>query len=237
MPTSACGVMIGAELGGRHGGAVEDADGGRVVGVPERRAHHEAVELRLGEPVGAGLLDGVLRGEHEEGDADLPRDAVDGDAALLHDLEEGGLRLRARAVDLVGEHDVREDRAGVELEDALLLVVHADPVMSPGSRSGVNWMRVFVPCTDCAIARASEVLPVPGTSSSSTWPSLSIAVEDQLDDMALAEDRPLHVVGDLAERLREPGRLLLRDGHGRCPSVRDDVGCRVRSPRRSGRRG
>ena len=37
-------------------------------------------------------------------------------------------------------------------------------------------MRVFVPCTDCAIARASEVLPVPGTSSSSTWPSLSIAV-------------------------------------------------------------
>ena len=50
------------------------------------------------------------------------------------------------------------------------------PVMSPGSRSGVNWMRVLVPCTDCAMARASEVLPVPGTSSSSTCPSLSIAV-------------------------------------------------------------
>src|SRR6478736_3187085 len=50
------------------------------------------------------------------------------------------------------------------------------PVMSPGSRSGVNWMRVLVPWTDCARARASEVLPVPGTSSSSTWPSLSIAV-------------------------------------------------------------
>ena len=50
------------------------------------------------------------------------------------------------------------------------------PVMSLGSRSGVNWMRVFVPCTDCPIARARDVLPVPGTSSSSTWPSLSIAV-------------------------------------------------------------
>ena len=50
------------------------------------------------------------------------------------------------------------------------------PVMSPGSRSGVNWMRVLVPCTDCASARASDVLPVPGTSSSSTCPSLSIAV-------------------------------------------------------------
>ena len=115
-----------AEVRGRHGGAVEDPDGRRVVGIAERRAHHEPVELRLGEPVGARLLDGILRGEHEEGHPDLARDAVDRDAALLHDLEERGLGLRARPVDLVGEHDVREDRAGVELEDPLLLVVHAD---------------------------------------------------------------------------------------------------------------
>ena len=31
--------------------------------------------------------------------------------------------------------------------------------------------------TDCAIARASEVFPVPGKSSSSRWPSLSSAVK------------------------------------------------------------
>src|SRR5690554_3486687 len=50
--------------------------------------------------------------------------------------------------------------------------------MSPGSRSGVNWMRLEVPSTLWAIARASEVLPVPGKSSSSRWPSLSRAVND-----------------------------------------------------------
>src|SRR5690606_17925062 len=44
------------------------------------------------------------------------------------------------------------------------------PVTSEGSRSGVNWMREWLACTDAASARASEVLPVPGKSSSSRWP-------------------------------------------------------------------
>src|SRR5699024_6779672 len=50
------------------------------------------------------------------------------------------------------------------------------PVTSEGSRSGVNWMRVLVPCTVAAIERAREVLPVPGASSSSTWPGAIIEV-------------------------------------------------------------
>ena len=41
---------------------------------------------------------------------------LDGDRALVHRLEQRRLRLRRGAVDLVGEHDVREDRPGVELE-------------------------------------------------------------------------------------------------------------------------
>ena len=48
------------------------------------------------------------------------------------------------------------------------------PVMSLGSRSGVNWTRFQVPAIDPAIALASVVLPVPGTSSSSRWPSVSM---------------------------------------------------------------
>src|SRR6478609_6606543 len=47
------------------------------------------------------------------------------------------------------------------------------PVTSPGSRSGVNWMRRTVASTDAASARASMVLPTPGTSSMSRWPSAS----------------------------------------------------------------
>ena len=45
------------------------------------------------------------------------------------------------------------------------------PVMSEGSRSGVNWTRFHVPDTDSAMARARLVLPTPGTSSSRRWPS------------------------------------------------------------------
>jgi hypothetical protein len=55
---------------------------------------------------------------------------VDGDAALLHALEQSGLGLGRRAVDLVDQDDVREHRARPELEAALALVedVRADDV-------------------------------------------------------------------------------------------------------------
>ncbi len=45
------------------------------------------------------------------------------------------------------------------------------PVTSVGCRSGVHWMRVeWAPWIDPAIARASTVFAVPGTSSSSACP-------------------------------------------------------------------
>ena len=47
------------------------------------------------------------------------------------------------------------------------------PVTSEGSRSGVNWMRWKVQAVERASARASMVLPTPGTSSSSRWPRQS----------------------------------------------------------------
>ena len=50
------------------------------------------------------------------------------------------------------------------------------PVMSLGSRSGVNWMRRTEQSVDRASALASIVLPTPGTSSISTWPSASRTV-------------------------------------------------------------
>ena len=49
---------------------------------------------------------------------------VDRDLPLLHALQQGRLRLRRCAVDLVAEHDVGEHRAGAELEVAALLVEH-----------------------------------------------------------------------------------------------------------------
>src|ERR1041384_1776538 len=71
-----------------------------------------------GEGIGALLLDRVLGGEHEEGERELVGRAACGDPVLLHGLEEGGLGLGGRAVDLVGEDEVGEDRALEEAEDA-----------------------------------------------------------------------------------------------------------------------
>jgi hypothetical protein len=65
---------------------------------------------------------------------------------LLHGLEQRRLRLRRRAVDLVGKEDIAEDGAGANtiwrrpvVASSLMMSV---PVMSDGIRSGVNWMRL-----------------------------------------------------------------------------------------------
>src|SRR5947199_10424308 len=47
------------------------------------------------------------------------------------------------------------------------------PVTSEGSRSGVNWMRAHEQSRLAATALARLVLPTPGTSSTSRWPSAS----------------------------------------------------------------
>ncbi len=98
------------------GGARDDLAEVGARGVADLQLEEEAVELGLGQRVGAFLLDGVLRRHHEEGRFERVRCAIDGDAALLHGFEEGGLRLGRGAVDLVGEEDLREDRPVLELE-------------------------------------------------------------------------------------------------------------------------
>ena len=45
---------------------------------------HETVYLRLGQRVGAFLLDGVLRGHDEEGGGELVGRFADGHLSLLH---------------------------------------------------------------------------------------------------------------------------------------------------------
>ena len=64
---------------------------------------------------------------------------------------------------------------GLKVNSAVLGLNTAMPVTSPGSRSGVNWMRENFASSERASARVSSVLPVPGTSSSSTCPPASSA--------------------------------------------------------------
>ena len=91
MPESIRSQHLGL-LGGRR--VVEDV------------LEHEAVHLRLGQRVGALLLDGVLGGEDEERVGQRVALAADRGLPLLHRLEHRRLGLGAGAVDLVEQHEV-----------------------------------------------------------------------------------------------------------------------------------
>ena len=144
----------------------DDAPLGLRVGIPHVDAHAETVELAFGERERPVMLDRVAGRGHEERMWQLVHVAVDGDRAFVHDLEQRRLRLRTGAVDLVEQHDVREDRSGDEVEPRSSTGrTRSRRVMSDGSRSDVPWMRLNVPSIDRASARASMVLPTPGTPS------------------------------------------------------------------------
>src|SRR6185436_19926582 len=102
--------------------ARQDVDLTVARGIPERRSQEEAVELRLGKRVRPLVLDRVLRRDDEKRRLEAVRDSLDRRLALLHRLEQRRLRLRRGAVDLVGEEEVREDRAGPKLEVRVALV-------------------------------------------------------------------------------------------------------------------
>ena len=87
---------------------------------------------------------------------------VDGDDALLHALEQAGLRLRRGPVDLVDGHDVGEDRAGPELEPLLALVVDVRADDVGGQQVGRALPRANAQSMERDSARASAVLPTPG---------------------------------------------------------------------------
>jgi len=88
----------------------------RGIGIAERYAHEESIELRFGQLVGAELLVRVLRRDDEE----RVRQAVGGKVcahlALFHGLQQRALRPGARAVHLIGEQKLRKDRALPEMK-------------------------------------------------------------------------------------------------------------------------
>ena len=82
-----------------------------LAGIVDQDVEHEAVELGLGQRVGSLLLDRVLGGQDEERIGQAVPLAAHGHLPLLHGLQECRLGLGRRAIDLVGQHDVGEDRA------------------------------------------------------------------------------------------------------------------------------
>ena len=99
-----------------HAGPIDDlvllVGGGVVDGDP----HQEPVTLCLGQRVDALRLDRVLGGEHQEGLRQRVGHPAERHLTLGHHLEERRLHLRRRTVDLVGEDEVGEHRAELDVE-------------------------------------------------------------------------------------------------------------------------
>ena len=88
--------------------------------VLDHDVEQKAVELGFGQRVGALLLDRVLGGENKERLVEFVVLASGRDALLLHRFEQRGLRLGWRPVDLIGEQQVGENGALLELEPTLV---------------------------------------------------------------------------------------------------------------------
>ena len=101
-------------------GQRHDQPGGRAVRVIDAGVQHEAIELSLGQRVGAFLFDRVLRRHHHEQVRQLIGGHPDGDLPLGHRFEQRRLHLGGCAVDLVSQDQVVEQRPALEAETAFL---------------------------------------------------------------------------------------------------------------------
>src|SRR5437868_597787 len=76
----------------------------------------ETIELRLGQRIGPFVLDRVFRREHCEDRRQRICFAVNGYLAFFHGLEQRSLGFWWRAIYLIGEKNVREDRTAAQVE-------------------------------------------------------------------------------------------------------------------------
>src|SRR5581483_912306 len=69
----------------------------------------KAIELRLGQRIRAFELDWILRRQNEKWIGQRVRFAHDGDASLLHRLEQRRLCFGRSAIDFVREHEIGKE--------------------------------------------------------------------------------------------------------------------------------
>ena len=130
--------------------------------------------------------------------------------ALLHHLEQRRLHLRGRAVDLVGEQEVAEDRAELGVEGAL-----AGPVDARADEIGRDEVGRELDARERAAEHAGGRLDRQRLREPGHALDQEVALREQADEHAL-EHRVLagDHAPDLEERLLEPVPRLGRRGHG-----------------------
>ena len=133
------------------------------------------------------------------------RRAVDRDLALLHRLEQRRLRLRGGPVDLVGQHDVGEQRSRLELEvlGGALVDAHADEV---GGQQVGRELDALPRAVDRRGHRLGEAgLADPGHVLDDEVALGEQAHHRELDALLLAVQHLGDVRGDRVEQRREAG--------------------------------
>ena len=101
-----------------------------------RKSQEEAVELRFWQRESALKLDGILRRDQQEWTREAHGLAIDRHLSLLHRLQQRRLRARRRAVHLIRQHDIGEERPLAKLELADFLVVEAQAGDIAGQQIG-----------------------------------------------------------------------------------------------------
>jgi hypothetical protein len=175
---------------------------GRVV---DDDLHQEAVELGLGQRVGALVLDRVLGGHDQEGQRHGVARAADRHLALLHDLEQGRLDLGRRAVDLVGEQEVAEHGAELGVEAARVGAIDARADEVGGHEVGRELDAAEAAAQHLRERAHGQRLGQAGHALQEHVAAGQEADEQALEHRVLADDDAL----DLVERLLERGARLL----------------------------
>ena len=212
MSATALAVMSSAARAAarsRFAASASSVDRGLVVGVAEARLHEEPVELRLRQPVGAGLLDRVLRRDHHErlptawptpSTVTLPSSMTSSSADCVF----GEARLISSASTIVANTGPWWNSKSLV---ALVVDRHAgDVARQQVGRELDAAVRALHRVRD-RLARATSC-PVPGTSSSSRWPSESRHVSASFTVLRLPMMAPLDVARRACRKLRRTSRLV-----------------------------
>jgi hypothetical protein len=109
-----------------------------LVGIAEGEPDHETVKLGGWQGIGSLRFDRVLRRDDEKTVSDASGHPARGNLPFRHDLKQGGLYLRRRAVNLVGKEDIGKDRPRHERKAAFSGVENVDAGYVVGSKSGVH---------------------------------------------------------------------------------------------------
>ena len=213
------GISLGA---GGGGGQIDNLDLIFRRQIIQNRIKEEPIQLRFGQWISAFQFDGILRGENEKRRFDFVLVTTHRAGQLLHCLKQSGLRFRRRAVDFIGQQNVRKNRTGDERPGAMAGAgIFFDDVGAGdvGRHQIGRELNAVKTKAQRARQRAHQQrLGGAGKTREQTMPSHEQRDENTLDDVFLAYDDLMHLAADLILNILEALDAFAHFGriHGCC---------------------